>query len=82
MCEQAMVPLEQLELEILRAEHPPFEEWYRNTYIRHPHTGLNPHKAYLFLRAFLSSGGTRKLALPEGALRPNVEPYLPLLQGE
>ncbi len=34
------------------------------------------------LRAFLSSGGKQKLGLPEGALRPNLEPFLPLLQGK
>jgi hypothetical protein len=79
LCEAAMKPLEQLEVEILRAEHPPFDQWYRSTFIRHPHTGLNPHKPYLFLRAFLASGGTRKLELPEGALRPNLERFLPVL---
>jgi hypothetical protein len=80
LCEAAMKPLEQLETEILRAEHPPFDQWYRSTFIRHPHTGLNPHKPYLFLRAFLASGGTRKLELPEGALRPNLERFLPVLE--
>jgi hypothetical protein len=80
MCEAAMKPLEQLEVEIGRAERPPFEEWYRNTFIRHPHTGLNPHKPYLFLRAFLSSGGKRLEQLPEGALRPDLDRFLPILE--
>jgi hypothetical protein len=79
MCEKAMKPLEQLELEILRAEHPPFEGWYGNTFIRHPHTGLNPHKPYYFLRAFLASDGTRKHELPEGVFRPDLDQFLPLL---
>jgi hypothetical protein len=82
LCEQAMEPLEQLELEISRAEHPPFADWYRNTFIRHEHTGLNPHRPYLTLRAFLASGGTRKLELPENAMRPNLEEFLPLLLRE
>ncbi|MGB7158522.1 MAG: hypothetical protein WBD40_10685, partial [Tepidisphaeraceae bacterium] len=79
LCEQAMEPLEQLEVEILRAERPPFDEWYRNTFIRHQHTGLNPHKPYLALRAFLASDGTKKSQLPEGALKPDLDRFLPLL---
>jgi hypothetical protein len=80
MCEQALVPLEQLELDISRAEHPPFEHWYRATFIRHEHTGLNMHKPYLALRAFLSSGGTESEHLPDGAMRPNLDEYLPILK--
>jgi hypothetical protein len=79
MCQEAMKPLEQLELDIARTERPPFEGWYRPTYIRHQHTGLNIHAPYLSLRAFLSSGGTQRLSLPENALRPDVEVFLPLL---
>jgi len=79
LCEQAMPPLEQLEIEILRAERPPFAQWYCNTFIRHEHTGLNPHKPYLALRAFLSSGGTKKMELPEGALKPDLDQFLPIL---
>lgn len=79
MCEQAMKPLEQLELELIRSERPPFNDWYRNTYIRHEHTGLNPHKPFYFLQAFLTSGGTDKYYLQEGALRPDIEQFLPLL---
>ena len=45
-------------------EMPPFTGWYRPTFIRHEHTGLNPHRPYWALRAFLSSGGTKKLELP------------------
>jgi hypothetical protein len=82
LCERAMEPLEQLELEISRAEHPPFAGWYRPTFIRHEHTGLNPHRPYWALRAFLSSGGTQKLELPENAMRPNLDQFLPLLNQE
>jgi hypothetical protein len=82
MCQAAMKPLEQLEVEILRAERPPFEEWYRPTFIRHQHTGLNPHRPYWALRAFLTSDGKKKLELPPNALRPNLEVFLPLLEQE
>jgi hypothetical protein len=82
LCEQAMKPLEQLEVEVLRAERPPFDQWYRDTTIRRPDRGLNPHKPYLNLRAFLSSGGTRLYELPPEAARPNVERFLPVLRGE
>ena len=64
MCERAMDPLEQLEVDILRAEHPPFEQWYRKTWIRHELTSQNVHVAYESLRAFLSSGGTELLSRP------------------
>jgi hypothetical protein len=82
MCEQAMVPLEQLELEIARAERPPFDGWYDATFIRHQHTGLNPHRPYWALRAFVTSGGTKKVELPPDAMRPNLEEFLPLLLDE
>jgi hypothetical protein len=61
ICEQAIAPLEQLEVEILRAERPPFRAWYRKTWIRHEETGLNLHRSYEQLRVFLTSRGTRKL---------------------
>jgi hypothetical protein len=80
MCQQAMKPLEDLETDIARAEHPPFDHWYRATFIRHEHTGLNMHKPYLALRAFLSSGGTDSSHLPEGAMRPDLDQFLPLLK--
>ena len=79
LCEQAMAPLEQLEVEILRAEHPPFEEWYRKTFIRHEHTGLNVHRPYEVVRQFLVSGGTKKLEWPEAYRQPNLREFQPLL---
>lgn len=79
MVEEAMIPLEAAELDILRAERMPFTEWYRPTFIRHQHTGLNMHRPYLALRAFISSGGTERLPLPESWLRPNLAPFVPLL---
>jgi hypothetical protein len=80
LCEQAMAPLQDLEADIARAEHPPFDHWYRSTFIRHEHTGLNMHKPYLALRAFLSSGGTESSHLPDGAANPDLEQFLPLLK--
>lgn len=70
LCDQAMAPLEQLEIEIERAEHPPFELWYRKTWIRRENSDLNVHRPYEQLRAFLSSGGRDKLKEPDNARRP------------
>ncbi len=61
MCQAAIKPLEQLEVEILRAEHPPFEKWCRKTWIRRDTSNDNLHRPYEKLRAFLSSGGTEAL---------------------
>lgn len=54
---QAIQPLEQLELDILKAERPPFDKWYRDTWIRGTLTPLNVHRSYLLVRAFISSEG-------------------------
>ena len=54
---QAMAPLEKLELDILKAERPPFDKWYRDTWIRGTLTPLNLHRSFLLLRAFIASGG-------------------------
>jgi hypothetical protein len=56
-----------------------FQDWYRATFICHEHTGLNSHKPYLALRAFLAGGGTEKLQLSPTALRPDLQRFLPLL---
>ncbi len=57
LAESARRPLEQLETEILRAERPPFEGWYRKTWIRRETKPSNVHRSYEQLRLFLSSGG-------------------------
>jgi len=67
--EAALVPLEELENEIRRAERPPFENWYRKTWIRREMTSFNVHRPFEQLRLFLSRGGRGKLAEPEGARR-------------
>jgi hypothetical protein len=62
--DQAAASLEKLEVEILRAEHPPFENWYRETWIRRGPKQWNVHRPYRELRLFLSSGG-REFELPD-----------------
>jgi hypothetical protein len=59
---QARVPLEQLEIELLRAEYPPFDHWYRETWIRAELRRFNPHRSYSQLRAFIASEGHGHLA--------------------
>lgn len=59
---QALKPLEQLELDILQAERPPFDKWYRESWIRGKLSSLNVHRSYDLVRAFISSGG--KVAQP------------------
>lgn len=54
---ESIRPLEQLELDILRAERPPFDHWYEETWVRNEVSSNNVHRSYLFLRAFISSGG-------------------------
>ena len=53
----ARTPLEQLETELARAEYPPFDRWYHESWIRTKLSESNPHRPYLQLRAFLSSEG-------------------------
>jgi hypothetical protein len=59
-----MEPLEKLEVEILRAERPPFEQWYRETWIRRGPTPHNLHRPYRELRLFLSTDG-REYEIPD-----------------
>jgi hypothetical protein len=80
LCEQAMRPLQQMEADIQRAEHPPFDKWYRDSFIRNKHTGLNLHRPYYVLRGFLSSGGTQTLQAPAFSNPPKRDDFLPLLQ--
>jgi hypothetical protein len=54
---EALKPLEQLELEILRAERPPFDKWYRESWIRGKLSALNVHRSYDLVRAFIASDG-------------------------
>lgn len=54
---QARVPLEQLEVELLRGEYPPFDRWYQETWIRAALSRVNPHRSYSQIRAFIASEG-------------------------
>ena len=55
---QAIQPLEQLELDILKAERPPFFKWYRESWIRGKLSALNVHRSFDLVRAFIASDGT------------------------
>ncbi|HVO34353.1 MAG TPA: glycosyl hydrolase 115 family protein [Gemmatimonadales bacterium] len=67
---QAKAPLENLENELLLAEHPPFDRWYHETWIRYRFSPNNPHRSYVLLRAFLTSHGREILAPPPMFFRP------------
>jgi hypothetical protein len=79
LCEQAMSPLEQLEVDILRAQRPPFENWYIESWARSRDRNINIHRPYVHLRAFLSTGGRPDLADPNPKFPPD-EVFLPILQ--
>jgi sugar diacid utilization regulator len=49
----AFEDLKELETEIQRAERPPFEKWYRKTWIRNEDSPYNVHRSYERLLAFL-----------------------------
>ncbi len=53
----ARASLEQLETELARAEYPPFDRWYQESWIRSALSRNNPHRPHIQLRAFISSGG-------------------------
>jgi Glycosyl hydrolase family 115 len=59
---EARALLEQLEVELLRAEYPPFDRWYQESWIRSTLSESNPHRPYIQLRAFMSSEGHGQLA--------------------
>jgi tetratricopeptide (TPR) repeat protein len=54
---EARTSLEQLETELARAEYPPFDRWYQESWIRSTFSRNNPHRPYIQLRAFISSEG-------------------------
>jgi hypothetical protein len=53
LCLQAFDDLKTLEEEIRRAERPPFEHWYRKTWIRTDDSPYNVHRSYERTLAFL-----------------------------
>ncbi|HEY4209099.1 MAG TPA: glycosyl hydrolase 115 family protein [Puia sp.] len=68
----ARKPLEELELAILRAERPPFEKWYRETWIRNQRSRLNLHRPYSQLRAFVAEGGKASPRTPAVQVGHNI----------
>jgi hypothetical protein len=58
----ARAQLEQLEVELLRGEYPPFDRWYGESWIRSATSQNNPHRPYVELRAFVSSEGHKRVA--------------------
>src|SRR6266508_167227 len=56
---EALTPLEQLEADFARAEYPPFDRWYHETWIRAGLQRNNPHRAYVVLRAFIANPSVR-----------------------
>jgi hypothetical protein len=54
---EARTSLEQLETELARAEYPPFDRWYQESWIRTTLSPNNPHRPYTQLRAFISNEG-------------------------
>ncbi len=55
----ALADVEQLELAILRAERPPFENWYRETFVRRGPEPNNLHRPYRELRLYITTDGKR-----------------------
>ncbi|MBN2210069.1 MAG: glycosyl hydrolase 115 family protein, partial [Sedimentisphaerales bacterium] len=60
LCQSARPPLEQFAMEVLWAERPPFQEWYRATWMRPRGDKLNVNEAYEEMRAFLTSQGRHR----------------------
>jgi hypothetical protein len=58
----ASASLEQLEVELRRAEYPPFDRWYDESWIRSTLNESNPHRPYIQVRAFISSEGRGRVA--------------------
>jgi hypothetical protein len=53
LCFQAFDDLKALEDDIRRAERPPFDGWYRKTWIRSDESPYNVHRSYERTRSFL-----------------------------
>jgi hypothetical protein len=59
---EARAALDQLEAELRRAEYPPFDRWYDESWIRSTLSQFNPGRPYIQLRAFISSEGHGRIA--------------------
>jgi hypothetical protein len=67
--------LKTLEDEIRRAERPPFEQWYRKTWIRNDDSPYNFHRSYERTKAFLIE---RNIGFTNKAIRANSDPLYAL----
>jgi len=54
---EAREALERLETKLARAEYPPFDRWYQESWIRSATSPNNPHRPYNQLRAFIGGAG-------------------------
>jgi hypothetical protein len=70
---EAAVPLEKLELDILRTERPPFDKWHIATWIKTPVSPFNIHRSYTQIRAFINSNGTETPIQPKMTFGHNIE---------
>jgi hypothetical protein len=59
LAREARGSLEQLETELSRAEYPPFDRWYQESWIRSANSSNNPHRSYNLVRAFIGNEGRR-----------------------
>ncbi len=59
LAREARGSLEQLETELRRAEYPPFDRWYQESWIRSANSSNNPHRSYNLVRAFIGNEGRR-----------------------
>lgn len=70
---EAAVPLEKLEIEILRAERPPFDKWYIPTWIRTTIAPFNIHRSYTQIREFITNSGIESPIKQRVAIGHNIE---------
>jgi len=70
---EAAIPLEKLELDILRTERPPFDKWHTATWIKTPFSPLNIHRSYTQLREFITNNGTETPIKPKMTFGHNIE---------
>jgi hypothetical protein len=70
--EGARKSLEQLEIEILRGERPPFEKWYRATWIRKKESPFNVHRPFEQVRSFIFSRGTESPVITKSNKGHNI----------
>jgi hypothetical protein len=70
---EAAIPLEKLELDILRTERPPFDKWHGATWIKTPMSPFNIHRSYLQIRAFINNNGTESPIQPKMTFGHNIE---------